>query len=160
MDYGTVTGIEKPVSRIVFGTDRLRGRRRSWLANRSLEQQAFSLLDQSFELGCNSFDTARIYGDSERTLGARIRQRRNRDKGVVISKGCHPDSSGNPRLSPSDVSHDLRASLKALGPHFIDTIRGRLVNVCRAPAVRGGAVRASSGIRCPGSRIVGHHGGE
>jgi aryl-alcohol dehydrogenase-like predicted oxidoreductase len=120
MDYGTVTGIEKPVSRIVFGTDRLRGRRLPWLPDRILQQQAFSLLDRSFELGCNSFDTARIYGDSERTLGAWIRQRRNRDKVVVISKGCHPDSSGNPRLTPSDVSHDLHASLKALGTDFID----------------------------------------
>jgi aryl-alcohol dehydrogenase-like predicted oxidoreductase len=120
MDYGRVTGIDKPVSRIVFGTDRLRGRRGSWLSNRSLAQQAFSLLDRSFELGCNSFDTARIYRDSERTLGAWIRERRNRDKVVIISKGCHPDGTGRPRLSPSDVSHDLHASLKALGTDFID----------------------------------------
>jgi aryl-alcohol dehydrogenase-like predicted oxidoreductase len=120
MDYGTVTGIEKPVSRIVFGTDRLRSRRRSWLPDRSLEQQAFSLLDHSFGLGCTAFETARIYRDSERTLGAWIRLRRNRDEVVVIGKGCHPDGSGNPRLSPSDVSHDLHASLKALGTDFID----------------------------------------
>ena len=78
-------------------------------------------MDRSFELGCNSFDTARIYGDSERTLGAWIRQRRNRDKVVVISKGCHPHLLlGRPRLSSSDVSHDLHASLKALGTDFID----------------------------------------
>lgn len=120
MDYGKVTGIDKPVSRIVFGTDRLRGRRLPWLPNQSLEQQAFSLLDRSFELGCNAFDTARIYGDSERTLGAWIRERRNRDKVVVISKGCHPSRLGRPRLSPSAVSHDLHASLKALGTDFID----------------------------------------
>jgi aryl-alcohol dehydrogenase-like predicted oxidoreductase len=122
MDYGKITGIDKPVSRVVFGTDRLRGRRRvTRLANRSLEQQAFSLLDRSFELGCNSFDTARVYWNSERTLGAWIRERRNRDKVVVISKGCHPNRlSGHPRLSPTDVSHDLHASLKALGTDFID----------------------------------------
>jgi aryl-alcohol dehydrogenase-like predicted oxidoreductase len=122
MDYGTITGTDKPVSRIVFGTDRLRGRRLPWLPrNRSLEQQAFSLLDRSFELGCNAFDTARLYRDSERTLGAWIRERRNRDKVVIISKGCHPNLlSGHPRLSPSDVSHDLHASLKALGTDFID----------------------------------------
>ncbi len=51
MGYGTVAGIDKPVSRIVFGTDRLRGRRLPWLPDRSLELQAFSLLDRSFELG-------------------------------------------------------------------------------------------------------------
>ena len=120
MDYGEVTGIDKPVSRIVFGTDRLRGRRLPGLADRSLEHQAFSLLDRSFELGCNAFDTARIYRDGERTLGAWIRQRRNRDKVVVISKGCHPGRLGHPRLSPSAVSRDLHASLKALGTDFID----------------------------------------
>jgi aryl-alcohol dehydrogenase-like predicted oxidoreductase len=78
------------------------------------------VLDRSFELGCNSFDTARSYGGSERTLGAWIRERRNRGKVVVISKGCYPDRLGHPRLSPSDVSHDLNASLKALGTDFID----------------------------------------
>ncbi|MCW2687766.1 MAG: aldo/keto reductase [Mycobacterium sp.] len=55
-------------------------------------------MGRSFELGCNSFDTARIYRDSERTLGAWIREHRNRDKVAVISKGCHPDGSGPPRL--------------------------------------------------------------
>ena len=86
----------------------------------SLSDNAFSLLDNAFELGCNAFDTARVYGDSERTLGAWIRQRRNRDEVVVISKGCHPGRSGRPRLSPIDVSEDLHASLKALGADFID----------------------------------------
>jgi aryl-alcohol dehydrogenase-like predicted oxidoreductase len=121
MDYRMVAGIDKPVSRIVFGTDRLRGRGLPWLPNRTLELQAFSLLDRSFELGCNTFDTARIYWDSERTLGAWIRERRNRDKVVVISKGCHPHLLlKRPRLSASDVTHDLHASLKALGTDFID----------------------------------------
>jgi aryl-alcohol dehydrogenase-like predicted oxidoreductase len=121
MDFGTVAGIDKPVSRIVFGTDRLRSRGLPLLPNRSLEQQAFSLLDRSFELGCNTFDTARIYWDSERTLGTWIRERRNRDQVVVISKGCHPHLLlKHPRLSARDVTHDLHASLKALGTDFID----------------------------------------
>jgi aryl-alcohol dehydrogenase-like predicted oxidoreductase len=120
MEYGKVAGIDKPVSRIVFGTDRLRSRRVQWLPINDLQHQAFSLLDRSFEFGCTSFDTARIYGDSERTLGAWMRQRRNRDEVVIISKGCHPDTSGRPRLAASDVSRDLHASLKALGTDFID----------------------------------------
>lgn len=121
MDYGKVAGIDKPVSRIVFGTDRLRGRLVPWLPNRGREQQAFSLLDRTFELGYNSFDTARLYWDSERTLGAWIRERRNRDKVVVISKGCHPNLLlRHPRLSPIDVTRDLHASLKALGTDSID----------------------------------------
>ncbi|KZS84076.1 hypothetical protein B4U45_19145 [Mycobacterium persicum] len=121
MEYGKVAGIDKPVSRIVFGTDRLRGRVLTWVPNRHREQRVFSLLDRTFELGCNSFDTARLYWDSERTLGAWIRERRNRDDIVVISKGCHPNLlSRRPRLSPSDVTRDLHASLKALDTDFID----------------------------------------
>jgi aryl-alcohol dehydrogenase-like predicted oxidoreductase len=120
MEYGKVYGIDKPVSRIVFGTDRLHSRTVQWLPVNDLQRQAFSLLDRSFELGCNSFDTARIYGDSERTLGAWMRKRRIRDEVVVISKGCHPDTSGRPRLAASDVSRDLNASLRALGTDFID----------------------------------------
>ena len=120
MEYGKVDGIDKPVSRIVFGTDRLRSRRVQWVPINDRQHQAFSLLDRSFELGCNSFDTARIYGDSERTLGAWLRKRGNRDKVVIISKGGHPDGSGRPRLAASDVSRDLHASLRALGTDFID----------------------------------------
>jgi aryl-alcohol dehydrogenase-like predicted oxidoreductase len=121
VDYRTVHGIDKSVSRVVFGSDRLGCRERPWLPNRSLEQQAFSLLDRSFELGYNTFDTARMYRDSERTLGAWMRQRRNREEVVIISKGCHPDlSRKTPRLSASDLTQDLHASLKALGTDFID----------------------------------------
>ncbi len=121
MEYGKVAGIDKPVSRIVFGTDRLWGRLLPWLPDRGRERQAFALLDGAVELGCNSFDTARLYWNSERTLGAWIRERRNRDEVVVISKGCHPGLlSKRPRLAPSDVTHDLHASLKALGTDFID----------------------------------------
>src|SRR3954468_20559001 len=119
MEYGKVVGIDKPISRIVFGTDRLRSRRLSWLPEHSLERRAFSLLDRSIELGCNTFDTARAYGDSERTLGAWMRKRGNRDDVVVISKGCHPASSGRPRLSAADLSRDLHASLTALDTEFI-----------------------------------------
>jgi aryl-alcohol dehydrogenase-like predicted oxidoreductase len=121
MNYDNIAGVDKPVSRIVFGTDRLRARRPPGVPSRTLEQQAFSLLDRSFELGCNTFDTARMYWDAERTLGAWMRARHNRDKVVVISKGCHPNLLlRHPRLSPTCVSHDLHASLKALGTDFID----------------------------------------
>lgn len=121
MEYGRVVGIDKPVSRVVFGADRLRARLLPLPRNRARGHQIFSLLDRSFDIGCNSFDTARLYWDSERTLGAWIRARRNRDKIVVISKGCHPELlSGRPRLSPSDVTRDLHASLNALGTDFID----------------------------------------
>lgn len=121
MDYGKVAGVDKPVSRIVFGTDRLGAWRLPQPLNRDSQQEAFSLLDRSFELGCNTFDTARIYWNSERTLGAWMRERGNRDGVVVITKGCHPHLLlKSPRLSADDVTRDLHASLKALGTDFVD----------------------------------------
>jgi aryl-alcohol dehydrogenase-like predicted oxidoreductase len=120
MEYGKVAGIDKPVSRIVFGTDRLGSRHLSWLPEHGREHSAFDLLDRSFELGYNAFDTARIYRDSERTLGAWVRRCRVRDDVVLISKGCHPDRKGHPRLNAAAVTRDLHSSLKALGTESID----------------------------------------
>ena len=40
MEYGKVAGIDKPVSRMVFGPDRLRSRRLSWLPDWDLEHEA------------------------------------------------------------------------------------------------------------------------
>lgn len=94
MDYGAIAGIDGPVSRIIFGTDRLWSRRQPWLPVPGRERRAFSLLDRAFELGCNTFDTARTYRDGERTLGAWIRTRRIRDDVVVISKEVIPTVRG------------------------------------------------------------------
>ena len=124
MEYAKVVGIDKPVSRIVFGTDRLRGRRRWrrwWLPVPGLQKQVFSLLDRTLELGCNTFDTARMYGDAERTLGAWTRSRGNREDVVIATKGCHPALPGQPtRFTPSVLTSDLHASLKAFGGDYFD----------------------------------------
>jgi aryl-alcohol dehydrogenase-like predicted oxidoreductase len=124
MEYSKVVGVDKPVSRIVFGTDRLRSRRRWrrwWFPDPWLEKRVFSLLDRSFELGCNSFDTARMYHDAERTLGAWTRARGKREKVVIISKGCHPPRPGGAsRLTPTVLSSDLHDSLRAFGGDYFD----------------------------------------
>ena len=51
MTYGSVDGVDKPVSRIVMGT-----------LNRHDLRHASVMYDDYFELGGNSFDTARTYG--------------------------------------------------------------------------------------------------
>ena len=98
MEYGKVAGIDKPVSRMVFGPDRLRSRRLSWLPDWDLEHEAYSLLERSFELGCNSFDTARIYLDSERTLGLDPETPEPR-QGCRHQQAVPPHRSGRRRLS-------------------------------------------------------------
>lgn len=112
MQYGKVTGIDKPISRLVQGTimitsNDLRG--------------SFALLDAVFEAGCTTFDTAHVYGngDSERTLGKWIRERGLREKIVIITKGAHPNADRK-RVTPFDITSDLYDSLTRLQTDTID----------------------------------------
>ena len=111
MHYGTVKGVEKPVSRIVLGTTNI---------NTKELEKSFELLDAAFELGCTTFDTAHVYGggESERTLGQWINQRKNRDKVVILDKGAHHSRDRNrlarllePRRGCSSAGMGLSASV-------------------------------------------------
>ena len=108
MDYGKVAGIHKPVSRIVFGANRLQG-----CDCRGCRIEALNGRPSRFWIGHSSSDathsTRRAFIG---TLRAWIRERRNRDEIVVISNGCHRHLLlRHLPLSASDVSHDLHASL-------------------------------------------------
>jgi aryl-alcohol dehydrogenase-like predicted oxidoreductase len=91
---------------------------------------AFALLDTFVERGGARIDTARVYSDwvpgeagrSERIIGEWMRERGNRRRLVIATKGGHPplDDMGHPRLSPRAIRSDLEASLRALGTDFID----------------------------------------
>lgn len=100
MDYGSVPGVDKPVSRLVQGT--------VMVGSGDLDY-SFRLLDEALELGINTFDTAHIYGggDNERTVGAWVNSRGVREKVVLIGKGAHfnPDRQ---RVTPWDITSDLR----------------------------------------------------
>lgn len=129
MQYVKMDDIPVPVSRVVLGTDWFGSRHVLQVAHRRVtipvvdrrrEAQIFELLDGAHDAGCTAFDTARSYGDSERTLGTWLQSRRIRDQVVVISKGGHPGRDWKPRLSPNDISADLEGSLKALQTEYID----------------------------------------
>ena len=111
-DCGTVMGIEKPVSRLVQGTDLLK----SWE-----QEEAFALLDAVYELGCTAFDTAHSYGDGhcERILGRWLASRGTREGIVIISKGAHPNSDRK-RVTPFDIASDLHDSLARMDVDYID----------------------------------------
>ncbi len=113
MEYGTIAGVQKPVARLIQGTTML-----------SMARQAacFDLLDGIFALGGTAFDTAHGYGtsgDSERTLGAWIAARGNREQVVIITKGAHP-YDGRKRVTPADITSDLHESLDRLQTDTID----------------------------------------
>lgn len=112
MRYGEVSGVGKPVSRLVQGIGSIN--------TREIEG-GFALLDSIFELGCNTFDTAHVYGggESERALGQWMRERQNRDRVVVITKGAHHNQDRK-RVTPFDIKSDLKDSLARLKTDYID----------------------------------------
>ena len=109
MQYGRVPGIDKPVARLVMGT---------MIINDNEPAKGLALLDAIYELGGNTFDTARIYS-SEPPLGRWINERGIRDEVVIIDKGAHPEGDRK-RVTPADISADLAESLGRLGTDYID----------------------------------------
>lgn len=117
--YGTIVGLDKPVSRMIFGC-----------AIKPMNQgvRVDKLLDRALELGINAFDTARVYGESEASLGGWVRERGNRDKVVLLSKGGHPViefSEKGPevkkrRITRKDIRDDLETTLLKLGVDELD----------------------------------------
>lgn len=112
MEYGTVAGIAKPVSRLVQGTVPL---------TYDDEAASLALLDAVFAHGCRAFDTAHGYGggDSERILGSWIAGRGVRDDIVILGKGAHP-YQGRDRVTPEDITADLEESLARMQVDFVD----------------------------------------
>jgi len=112
MQYASVIGCAKPVSRVVLGT---------MIINRGEREKSYALLDAAVELGCTTLDTAHVYagGDSERCIGDWMKERGNRDRVVVLSKGCHHNGDRQ-RVTPADIGADLQDSLARLKSGFID----------------------------------------
>ena len=112
MQYGHLPGIEKPISRLVQGTMPL---------DPGDLDRSFALLDAVYELGCNTFDSAHVYGngDRERTLGRWIRERDLREKVVILTKGAHHNADRR-RVTPFDITSDLHDSLARLQVDAID----------------------------------------
>ena len=103
MQYGTLPGIDKPISRLVQGTLTINSRE---------PELSFRLLDEIFDLGCTTFDTAHVYGagDGERTVGRWVNERGIREKVVIIGKGAHPNRDRQ-RVTHFDITSDLYDSL-------------------------------------------------
>ena len=84
-------------------------------------KESFALLDQVYEMGCNTMDTAHVYGNgnSERILGQWIQTRGLRDKIIIVTKGA-AHSEDRRRLTPFDIASDLCDSLARLKTEYID----------------------------------------
>jgi len=113
MQYGEIKGVNKPVARIIQGT--------TMIGSDLNEAESFALLDQVYELGCNTLDTAHVYagGKSERIIGNWLQARNLREKMVIITKGgAH--SEDRRRMTPFDITADLFDSLARLKTDHID----------------------------------------
>ena len=113
MQYGEIHGVNKPVACIVQG---------STMIGADLDKKtSFVLLDQVYELGCNTIDTAHVYceGDSERIIGRWMQARNLRDQIVIITKGA-AHSEDRRRTTPFDIAADLYDSLARLKTDYVD----------------------------------------
>jgi aryl-alcohol dehydrogenase-like predicted oxidoreductase len=109
MTYGSVPGIDPPISRLIMGT---------MVCSPSNMPYVHELLDHFVSVGGNCLDTARVYG-TEGAIGQWFSDRGRRDDIVLIAKGVHHDANG-PRVHPQGIAEDLAASLDLLQTDFID----------------------------------------
>lgn len=115
-NYGYFEPLERSLSRLVLGT--------LFLSSDALDAGS-RVLDEWIGLGGNVVDTAHHYGfaakygfgDCERALGLWLADRAElRDRLVIISKGAHPNDHRH-RVTPEDITCDLRDTLARLhGP--------------------------------------------
>ena len=110
MEYGKITGISRPVSRIFFGTAV-----GPMLAGENMD----AVLDGALEQGINAFDCARSYGQAEKVLGDWIRRRGCRDQVTVLSK-CGDIRNGVVHVDAQVIREQLEASLRTLKAGVID----------------------------------------
>ena len=154
MRYDEVRGVGKRVSRLVQGTIMLR--------SEELEP-GLELLDAVYGLGCNSFDTAHVYGggEGERVLGQWIESRGVRDEVVILTKGAHHNADRR-RVTPFDIASDLHDSLARLRTDYVDLYLlhrddpsvpvGPIVEALNEH-VTGGRIRAFGGSNWSADRI-------
>ncbi|WP_409345734.1 aldo/keto reductase [Paenibacillus sp. MBLB4367] len=92
------------------------------------EEDSFRLMDAFAEQGGNFFDSALNYADwcsdvkaaSEKTIGKWLKERKNRDRIIVSTKGACPMPEQFLRLEREHIRTDLHRSLKHLQTDCID----------------------------------------
>lgn len=113
MEYEKIEGLEKPVSKVIFGTGIP-----SMYAGDD-DKTAFAILDAAVEAGITSLDTANSYGYAEEVLGRWLQSRGGREKLNIITKGANPIGDVK-RVSRECIEADLMNSLRLLHTDYID----------------------------------------
>jgi aryl-alcohol dehydrogenase-like predicted oxidoreductase len=112
MKYLPVPPLGRELSRLVLG---------SMVFSLEELELTFGLLDTWMELGGNVVDTAHVYsgGNSERAIGRWFQERGRREELVLLTKGAHHNADRR-RVTPEDITCDLRDSLARLKVDTID----------------------------------------
>lgn len=109
------------IAPLVFG-----GNVFGWTAD---EPTSFSLLDRFTEAGLNAIDTADVYsswvpgnsgGESETIIGKWMKDRKSRDRVVIVTKVGSDLGEGKKGLSAAYIEQAVDASLKRLQTDVID----------------------------------------
>jgi aryl-alcohol dehydrogenase-like predicted oxidoreductase len=114
------------VSRIILGCGNFGGIGSSprFFGQGESEPEAHALLDEAWEAGITTYDTADAYGGgrSESYLGSWLRSRPDvRDRIVLTTKTFNPMHEGaDSGLAPARIRRQLASSLDRLGVHAID----------------------------------------
>jgi 1-deoxyxylulose-5-phosphate synthase len=109
MKTASVPHLDKPVSRIVCGTDFLMGQ---------APYTSFAALDAYWEAGGRTFDSAHCYGANSNVFGAWTSSRGIKDEVIYFDKGCHP--YGKPRVTREDMRNDILQNHERLGVNYTD----------------------------------------
>ena len=111
MEYSEIEGVGKKVSRLFFGTCT-----RDMKAGKNVNE----LLDSALALGVNAFDTARCYGNAEKSLGMWLSARNNREQVVIQAKGAINGFMWRSRIKESCIRSDLKKSLENMRTDYAD----------------------------------------
>lgn len=122
MKYMKLNNTELEVSQCALGT--------ATIGAPGIRYDSEDILNTFTEQGGNLLDSALVYADwlpgkkhsSEKTIGRWMKNRGNREKLIIATKGAHPrlDAMNIPRLSDKDITADLETSLQNLGTDYID----------------------------------------
>lgn len=111
MKYVEIPYVEKKVSRILYGTA---------MTPFMMGGDGNELLDAVYAAGVTTFDTARNYLASEKSLGKWIAEKNMRDKIVLLSKCSHPSMFGKKRVNEQEIRKDFAKSVQYLNTDYID----------------------------------------
>src|SRR5262245_12875954 len=112
MKYHSFPPLGRDLSRLVLGT---------MVFSLETLDLTFELMEEWLKLGGNTVDTAHVYsgGNSERALGRWLQETGRRSDIAIIDKGAHHNAD-RLRVTPEDITCDLRDNLARLKTEYID----------------------------------------